>query len=190
MSHLPARRFALLWLVATTALVAAGCATLGRPDAVTLSERDLAHHLARAFPLDRRLLEVIDVSVDTPRLRLLPERNRMAVEAAVSTRDRLFGSSWKATLAFDSALRWEASDQTLRLAQVRVNQFRVEGDEPGSSRQAAQRLAPLLAERMLDDLVLYRLPPERQQQLARQGVRPKSVAITGAGVEVRFEPVP
>lgn len=183
------RRDIAIGLTAAAVAALAGCAGLGRPDAVTLSEADLARLLGRVFPLDRRVLEVLDVSVDAPRLTLLPERNRLAVAAAATGRDRLFGGSWRARLGFDSALRYEPADQTLRLAQVRVNELTLDSGDM-AQHAVVQRVAPLLAERMLDDLVIYRLTPERAQELARQGVRPKSVAVTRGGVEIRFEPVP
>lgn len=195
MPYQATRRAGLRWVLASMALLAAGCASLTRPDTVTLSEAELARLLARSFPLDRRLLEVLDVRMDAPRLTLLPARNRVGVLAAVQGRDRLFGGAWTAQLDFDSQLRFDAADQSLRLADVRVHGLRLDGNDRADGGVAGQealmrRVGPLLAERLLDGLVIYRLSPERAQALARQGVRPKSVQVTRGGVEIGFEPLP
>ena len=58
----------------------AGCAGLSGPRNVTLSQADLQSLVERQFPLQRRLLEVIDVNVARPSLRLLPERNRIGTD--------------------------------------------------------------------------------------------------------------
>lgn len=189
------RRAGRRWVLASLVLLATGCASLTRPETVTLSEAELTRLLARSFPLDRRLLEVLDVRMEAPRLRLLPERNRMGVLAAVQGRDRLFGGAWTAQLDFDSQLRFDAVDQSLRLADVRVHGLRLEGGDradtgAGGQEALLRRVGPLLAERLLDGLVIYRLSPERAQALARQGVRPTSVQITRGGVEIGFEPLP
>lgn len=163
------------------------CAGLGGPPTVTLSERELDTLARRAFPVERRVLEVFDASVAPPRLRLLPERNRLAAQLDIGLRDRMFGGQWKGQLDFDTALRWEPADQTVRLAQVRVLDFKLvtAGALP---RTAGEKLGAAVAERVLEDFVLYRLPIERAQELQRRGVKPGAVTVTSRGVEVTFAP--
>ncbi len=187
MSALSPRR---VWLAVTLAvLLAVACAVVQSPRSITLSEAELQQLVDKAFPLDRRLLDVLEVSVTRPRLRLQSDRNRIGTELQVSTRDRLFGGQWFGSLALDSGLRWEASDQTVRLAQVRVSDFRL--DSGGSlARTQAERLGAVLAEKVLEDFVIYRLTPERAARLERAGVMPGTVAVTPRGVEVTLEPVP
>lgn len=181
------RRAALLALAAALGLAA--CGALGPPRSMTLSESELQQLVDKRFPLERRLLEVLEVSIAAPRLQLQGERNRIASELQISTRDRLFGGQWQGRVALDAMLRWESSDQTLRMAQVRVNQVSL--DNGGSlARAQAERLGAVLAERVLEGLVLYRLPAERVERLQRAGVQPAGVAVTSRGVEVTFEPLP
>ncbi len=161
------------------------------PRSINLSEAELQQLVDKAFPLDRRLLDVLEVSVTTPRLRLNSERNRIATELQVSTRDRLFGGQWFGRLALDSGLRWEASDQTVRLAQVRVTEFKLDGGGSGSSslaRTQSERLGAVLAEKVLEDFTIYRLTRERAARLERAGVMPGTVAVTPRGVEVTLQP--
>lgn len=169
-----------LWLV--------GCAVLDGPRSFTITPQELDNLLEKRFPLDRRMLEVLDVTVSTPRLQLLPERNRLATSLEVSTRDRLFGRSWRGRVALDAALRWEPTDSTLRLQGVRVNEFTFDGAEALTRRDQAERIAALLAERVLEDFTVYRLTPERQAKLQRLGVTPGGVNVTRGGVEITFAP--
>ena len=173
----------------TSLLLLTGCAVLGGPQALTLSPRDLEEWLSRRFPLERRVLEVLDLTVSKPSVQLLPERNRLATAFEVATRDRLFGSTWRGQLALDAALRWVPADSTLRLQEVRVSQFRVEGAESLGRREQAERIGALLAERVLEDLVVYRPSAEHLERLQRHGVAPGAVQVTPRGVELTLTPI-
>jgi hypothetical protein len=163
----------------------AGCGGLIGPRNVTLSQAQLQSAVERQFPLQRRLLEVIDVTIARPVLRLLPERNRIGTDLDLSATERLSGRVVRGSLALDYALRYEPSDASVRLSQVRVQDAKLDmGSGPLSPSGA--RLAALLAERLLDDVALYRADPERLQQLQRLGITAAEIAVTPGGVEVRF----
>ena len=177
-------------IVAALSLV--GCAGLGGPPTVTISAGELEQIVERSFPIDRRFLEMLDVSVKSPKVSLLPERNRVAVVLGVRARDRVFANNWQGQLSFDAALRWESADQSLHLTQVRVQDLAL--DNPGAAtRTAAERMGGALAERVLEDMSLYRLTPERLSQLQSSaglpGLAPSAVTVTSRGVEITFAPV-
>lgn len=172
-----------------TALGLAGCAGVFGPPSVTLSPREIDRLLARQFPLERRVLEVVDVTLDTPSVRLLPERNRLAVALDLAARDRVLGGRWRGRLEFDAALRWEAADRSVRLAQVRVQDFRLDGN-PGATRSGVERLGGALFERLLEDRSLYSLPEERAERLRQAGYAPSRVDVTDAGIEIAFVRTP
>lgn len=162
-----------------------GCAGLGGPLTVTMTQRDLDDLLQRRLPLERRLLEVFDVTVPAARLRLLPETNRLAMAMEVRARERLRGGTWQGQLALEGALRWQAQDQTVRLTQVSALDFRVEGGAtPG--RTAVQQVGIAIAERVLEGFVVYKLPAERAAQLQQRGLTPGAVTVTSRGIEITF----
>jgi Protein of unknown function (DUF1439) len=176
------------FLGAAALFALAGCAgSLLAPKSVNLSERELADMVARAFPLDRKLLEVVDVHVSAPRLTLLPQRNKLAVDLNLNAADRVFGKSFKGRLAFESGLRFEPSDQSLRLAQVQVNELSL--DSAGTAQALAQRLGAAIAEKVLEGYPLHRLSDERWAQLQKHGVQPGALRVTGAGLEMALEPI-
>jgi hypothetical protein len=180
------RRLATTTLAATVLAVAwlTGCAGLG-PRNVMLSQEQMQTALERHFPYQRRLLEVIDVNVARPTLRLLPERNRIATDLDLSATERLSGRTVRGSLALDYALRYEPSDGSVRLSQVRVQDAKLDlGNGPLSPSSA--RLGALLAEHLLDDVALYRADPERLKVLQRLGVTAADIVVTSRGIEVRF----
>lgn len=142
----PNRRRLLLAAAGMSALSAvsglAGCAGLVGPQTLTLSEAELNALIGRAFPLQRRVLELLDVQMSAPQLRLLPDVNRLAVALVVSTQDRVFGRSARGSLRFDAALRWDAAEATIRLAQVRVQQLRLDGGSGTAALEASQPPTP------------------------------------------------
>ena len=185
----------------------AGCAGLIGAQTITVSEAELQALIARAFPLQRRVLELLDVQISAPQLHLLPEANRLAVALVVSTQDRVFGRSARGSLRCDAALRWEAAGAAIRLAQVRVQQLRLDGGSGTAALEAtapppadnsdtgalrasnAARLGLALAERALEGLQLYHLSPERQARLRQLGLQPGTVQVTPAGLQVTLVPL-
>ena len=169
--RLPMQRRHLLFTLAAAGL--AGCAGVGGPRHVLLSQADLQARIERHFPHQRRVLELIDVTVARPNVRLLPERNRIATDLDLIATERLSGRTVRGNLVLDYALRYEPADASLRLTQVQVQQASLDlGSGPLSPSNA--RIAALLAERVLDDFAIYRADPERLKRLQRAGDR-KSV---------------
>ena len=177
----------LLALAAAVALP--GCAGLLQPRSLTLDAAEIQHLLDRRFPQDRRLLEVLDVRVSAPRARLLPETNRVGAVLDIQAEDRVFGGRWQGRLDVDATLRWQGTDQTLRLDQVRVQDL---ARDPGGSaaRSAAERLGAVVAERLLEGLPLYQLAGEPAARLQRAGLQPAGVTVLRQGVEITLQPVP
>lgn len=173
-----------IWLA-----LAAGCAGLTGPPTVRLTAPEIEALLARRFPLERRLLDVFDLTLAAPRIRLLPERDRLAASVDLDARERLRGGVWQGRLDFDAALRWEPQDRSIRLTQVRVQDFTLDRGG-GAVRSGAERLAGALVERVIDELPVYTLSPERAERLRAAGYGPGGVQVTTRGVEVTFERLP
>ncbi len=163
----------------------AGCASLGGPTVITLGQPELNSLLERSFPLQRRLLDWLDVSLSRPTLQLLPERNRIAVAVAVLTQERLSARSARLALGFDSALRYEPRDASLRLNAVRVQRLGLDSAASvGPPAGFLARLGQALAEQALENLALYSVPADRLAALRRLGLQPGAVTVTARGVEI------
>jgi hypothetical protein len=173
-------------LVAVSMLLS-GCAST--PQRLVISQADVQRALRQVFPKEQRLLELFDVSLQSPQIEFLPERNRIAAVLDLRASTRLLPGHWQGRLSFDSELRWNPADQTLRLQQVRVHDLAL-SDAAGAARSAPERLGAALAERVLEDLAIYRLPAERGLELQRRGVTLGDVAVVSDGIELMLLPVP
>jgi hypothetical protein len=174
-------------LVAVAAGLSLGACVAFDPRNVTLSQAELQALLERQFPRQQRLMELLDVSLTKPSLRLVPERNRIATALDLAATERLSGRMLRGSLAIEHALRYEPSDATLRLANVKVDDIKLELAGTPLSGQVA-RLGAMLAERALDDFVIYRVSDDKRELLSHAGVNNADVAVTSRGVELRFGP--
>jgi hypothetical protein len=140
--------------------------------------------VARHFPVDKRLLDVIDLTLDSPRVGLQPEANRISVEVALRAngggpiQTRLSGS-----LLVSEGVRFEPSDNTVRLVDVQVERFVIDG-LPASWQRQLDRLGKPLARGLLEDQVLYTLRPKDVAALEGRGLRPGDLRVTASGVEI------
>ena len=194
-------------LAGSAGLGLAACSPWTGPRLITLGEAELADRVGRLFPQTRRLLDLLDIELSAPRLRLLPESNRLALALWLRTRERLLGHVGHGQLAFDCALRWAPQDASLRLTQLRVQQLWFEAGAgpvtppmqpmqppavaagPRETTGIPPRLGLLLAEKLLDDLVIYRLAAEPQARLREAGLAPGAVTVTARGVEITLQRV-
>jgi hypothetical protein len=172
---------------AVAALAVGGCAVLGVSHDLTLSESQLALMLARQFPIERRVLEVVDLNVANPQVHLLPDANRLGTEFDVSAQDRLFGSAAQAHVRLDYGLRFEPADHSIRMTDVRVRELTLVS---GSStlHGAAQRLGTLVAEDVLENQPLYKMKPAQADEMDRLDLVASPIRVTPQGLAMRISP--
>lgn len=184
------RRAMLAAAASAAASLVAGCAGLDGTRVVTLGERDLAAIVEKQFPFDRRLLELVDVRLSAPRVKLLPQTNRIATEFDVSMSDRLFGKGFAGRIALDYGLRYDAAAQAVRLADVKVGSFGLEGSGGLDARyaQAVNAIGPMVAEQLLAELPVYRFRPDELKGSLGARMEPGAVTVTSRGVEITLKP--
>src|ERR1700761_5027077 len=139
------RRTALRMASAAGALCAgvlgllSGCASLIGTHDVDISESQLSVLMARQFPMERKVMEVIDLNITNPVLTLMPQANRVGTELDVTAIDRLFGSTALGHVKLDYSLRFQPSDHTIRMTEVRVRALSLSSG-PSHLHGAAQRI--------------------------------------------------
>ena len=171
------------------ALLAACAAFSPGVRTVQISEARLGEIIARQFPLNRRYLEVFDVTISAPLVTLLPESNRIATQFNYSTGSFLLGArEFAGTLDLSYALRLEPSDDTVRLTEVRAEGMQVPGVPPAYQRQA-NRLGGLLTENLLHDFVVHRLTEEDLKTAAGWGYQPGAFKVVPGALLLQLNPV-
>ncbi len=174
-------------VVLATAL--AGCAGLGSgPRTVEVSEARLVALMSRSFPRSQRYLDLFDVTLGTPRVRLIPEQNRIGTELAYSLCSSVLSErQMQGTLGLTYGLRFEPSDATVRLAGVKVERFDLSG-LPKAYAGRAHQLGALLAENLLRDLVVHRLDAAEVRRLEGRGLKPGALSVVPGGLRLQLEP--
>ncbi|WP_229507850.1 DUF1439 domain-containing protein [Massilia sp. Dwa41.01b] len=181
-----ARRTLLTGLaVAAGATLLASCASILGPRDVDIPLSSLQAGLERRFPLDHRLLQLFDLRLARPQLRLLPgDRVSLTVEATVAQsflRNPLAG-----TLALSGRLNIDPARSGVFLAEPRIERFDIGGLDSGVQAQLA-RAANGVLDRTMVDIPIYSF---RMEELRYAGVQyvPTRIATTANGLRVSLEP--
>lgn len=156
---------------------------------VQISEARLGEIIARQFPFSSRYLEVFDVTISAPRVTLLPESNRIATQFNYSTGSFLLGArEFAGALNLNYALRFEPSDNTVRLTDVRAEGVQVPG-VPAAYQRQANRLGGLLTENLLRDFVVHRLSADDLKTAAGWGYQPSEFKVVPGALLLQLNPV-
>lgn len=185
--HSPQRR---RLLAATTHLAIGGAAWLALSGAqaqpsYTVTTAQLQDAVAKRFPLRKRAEGILDITVQAPQLRMMPELNRLGAVMAVEAGGPALRRAYPGTFDLDFALRYEASDMTIRAHQLRVNTLQFEGVPPEVSLLLAS-YGPQLAEQALQGAVLHTLKPQDLALPDSMGVQPGSITVTARGLVIGF----
>lgn len=186
------QRFFHWALIATLAIWLPACsgapllASLA-PRSVNVSEERLQQAIAQRFPIKQRLAEVLELEVLPPRLSLLAASNRLATDIDLNVADRLLGGRYSGSIALDFGLRFEPSDNTIRMTGARVSRVSLAG-VPEPYQTAITRNAPRLAERLFDDRVLHQFSDKDLRLVNGLGLTPDEISVTPDGLKVTLVP--
>ena len=167
----------------------AGCAALLGPRTIVVSQPQLQQLVERRFPIERRVLELFDVTVAPPQLELRPDANRLATQFDLRVVDRVFRVEHRRRIALNAGLRYEPADRSVRLTNVQVDRLDIDG-APALLRQQLDRVAVVLAEQLLSEQPLYTLRPKDIEAVEGRGYRPGEIRVTPLGVLIRLDPEP
>jgi len=173
-------------ILAVISILLAGCGGLGGPRTLHVGEAELQARLMRHFPLQRRLLGLLDLQLSAPRLRLLPQANRLATAFDFTVGSQLNGRRRSGQIEVEYGLRYDADGAAIRLVQPRILRLDTGAGDAARLPEPAQELV----EAALDGMALYRVPPERLKHLRASGLQPGALSVTERGVDLRLDPMP
>lgn len=165
----------------------AGCAGLLGPRDVVLPLPRLQQALDARFPYSNRYLALFDVTLSQPRLTLQPAAERIEIRLATRLVPVLTNQPWDGSLAVSGSLQVNAEQQTLVLAQPRIDQFALDGMDPQYAGQLS-RIGGVLAQQLLTEVPLYRFDASDFRH-AGVNFRPTRIAVRPDALVVTFEPV-
>lgn len=187
------RAFLITLLTSIGALLAACALQPPAPKTIVVSEARLAQLISSQFPFKNEMLDVLDIDVSTPRITLDPVNNRINTSldlnaAGNSLVGLLTRKEYRGGIDLSYGLRFEPSDGSVRLSDVRVHRLSVEGT-PELLRRRIERLGAPLAQELLKDYTLYKVRPEDLQTAQGWGYAPGAFKIDSAGLSITLDPV-
>ncbi len=178
------------WAVAGLALLLLGFGAQAKAQArYTVPADQLQQMVAQRFPLRCSVAGLMSMDVQAPALRLLPEVNRLNADMAVEAGGPLLSRNQKGNFEVDFALRYEASDQTIRAHKLRFKRLRM-ADLTPEALELLNAYGPALAEQTLQEVVLHQLRPKDLAMADNLGLQPSTITVTDKGLMIGFEVKP
>lgn len=153
----------------------------------TVSSAQLQQAVAGKFPMRYPVGGLLELTLQPPRLRLMPGENRLGTLMLVDAAGPALSRSTTGNFDVDFALRYEASDQSIRAHKLRVNTLSLSGLPPGPA-ALLQAYGPALAEQSLREVVLHKLKPQDLMLTDGLGLEPGAITVTAKGLVIGFVP--
>lgn len=171
------------WMVLALLACAAGGQAAPGSKVYTVPLGQMQEAVAKRFPVKKRMADIIDISVLTPRLTLLPETNRLGTELDLDLLDRIGGRSYQGTMSLDYGLRFERSDNSVRMTGVRVKSVRL-ANMPEPYNKLITQTMPQLAEQLLADYAVHTFSEQDMMLVSGLGFEPGEIKVTPQGLRV------
>jgi Protein of unknown function (DUF1439) len=179
----------LQWLfLGVLCLGLTACSGIFGPRSIDISQQQLQEWATQQFPMNNRVLALLDVTLSAPRLTLRPETSRIVTSFDVNVSDLIFKTPHKGTLTVNYSVRFEPSDNTVRLNNVKVERLEIDG-APALMQRQFDRIGLQLAEQAMNDRVAYTLRPKDIKTLQERGYKSGDIRITASGLTLTFQPL-
>ena len=163
----------------------AGCAAF-YPREIGLSEAELLSALATRFPAERRVMQIFDLKLARPRLKLLPVDNRVAIALDLGLQDTVLRRQMDGGLGFTTGLRYDAGRQSVVLTGVRADSASIDG-LPRVLAGTVNQWGGWLAEQLLEGAVVRKVSDDELRQVRSRGLHPGAIRVTDRGVALALE---
>jgi hypothetical protein len=166
--------------------VLASCASLIGPRQVDVPLSRLQQGLDRRFPLNNRVLELLDIELSHPQLSLLPDSDRIALSIDASIAPPFARQSWSGHLALSGRVTLDAARGVVSMSDARIDTLVVDGADAARQRQFA-KVSNVIIDRLIGDMPLYTFRPEDLRVAGVQFV-PTRITTTPSALRVMLEP--
>lgn len=177
------RRALMSCVLLTPCLPLAQAAERGRPPGHFIAAAQLQEAVDGRFPLRYPVAGMLDLELQSPRLQLLATRNRLSAELPVRAAGPALNRAHAGTLSVDFALRFEASDRSIRAHQLQLGRLAFPTLQPGVV-ELLNTYGPALASQALQDVVLHHLTEQDLALPNRLGLQPGSITVVADGLVV------
>ena len=151
----------------------------------TVPLEQLQDMVAQKFPRTVPVSGLVDLTVREPQLRLLPAVNRLGAAMVVDAAGPALRRSHRGAFDVEFALRYEASDRTLRAHQIKLGRLDFPTLQPAVN-ELLNAYGPVLAEQSLREVTLHQLRPQDTAMFDGLGLQPGPITVTDKGLAVAF----
>ena len=178
--------FRLAGMLALSSLLAS-CANLAGPRQVELPLYKLQAGLERRFPLDSRMLDMLNVRFSRPLLSVEPETDRVALALDASVSPPFMSQTWNGSLGFSGRLYVDPGRSAVMMAEPRVDRLDFGAGSGLAERQMA-KVANGMIGMLARDIPVYSFNMDDLRYAGVQFV-PTRIRTTRRGLLVTLEPV-
>jgi len=168
-------------------LLSSACAHLAGPQTLQVSQNELQSKLDQALPLERSVLEIFTLKVESPRLRMLPESQQLALSVHLKLHDKLLGHDKGGDLAFRAGLQFDSATLSLKLVHVQVDQFQIDGVAPQLQANINRLVLPQL-EQHFEGYVLRQFKPDELGVGYKLGYTVGRIEVRPEGLRIELVP--
>ncbi len=179
------RRFLSASLAALGAAVSlAACASTFPfiPDHYTFSQGDVQKAVARKFPYQHTVAQVVEVALANPAVGLKPEQNRVAVQLDARFTSPFLRAPVNGTFTVSGQLAYDAPSRSVVLKSPAVDSVNLDGEAQAYTQQIGAA-AGMLATQLLTNYPIYTFKPE-QLQFGGVNYEPGTITILTNGIRV------
>lgn len=154
-----------------------------RPAGYPVSLEQMQQAVAQRFPRRYPVQGLLNLDLQTPRLQLRPEQNRLRAEMAVEAAGPALNRVHQGRFDVEFGLRYEASDRTLRAHDLRLARL----DFPTLQPRVVEMLnayAPMLADQSLKEVVVHELTAKDLATVDAMGMQPGAITVTPKGLVI------
>ncbi|HEM8494396.1 TPA: DUF1439 domain-containing protein [Burkholderia multivorans] len=152
------------------------------PDHYTFSRGDVQKAVARKFPYQKTVAQVVDVSLANPAVSLLPDQNRIAVQLDAHFESPFLRMPVSGRFTVSGQLAYDAPSRSVVLKAPAVDNLVLDGDAQMYTQQVGAA-AGLLATQLLTNYPIYMFKPE-QLQFGGVNYEPGTITILTNGIRV------
>ena len=159
------------------------------PRNVVVSAEKLQQAAAQRFPRQYPVAGLLQLQLQAPSLRLLPDLNLIKAQLTVSLSGPALKQSYGGRMEVDFALRYEAADRTVRAQSIAVQQLELDGLPPALA-EMLSIYGKAIAEQALVQTVLYQMQEKELALMDSLNLQPGAMRVTPLGLEIALEPKP
>lgn len=188
------RRIALIATLVVIAASLLGCATpKPQPKTLMVSEAKLMQLISGQFPFNSKMLDALDVSVGSPKISFDGVNNRINTTLDLNVAGSgivglLVQREYKGGIDLSYGLRFEPSDNSVRMTDVKLGKLSIDG-APELMQRPISRLGVALAQKLLAEQVLYKVSAQDLEAAKGWGYKPGVFKIAPGGLAITLDPI-